>query len=287
MKKYYHFAGLDIQIDIPDDKMYENERWLGEFASTMADDAHCFRFHIADTLETPKGECVFQDGSLIIYKHAQGHIRYIGTVKNGWNQAYMRAEHCGRDHAVQLLNTRFTRQVSVNTVMNALAVEHLVAGNGGFVSHCSYIERKGKAILFTAPSGTGKSTQADLWNQLRETEIVNGDRAVVRIVDGEVIAEGIPFAGSSKYCKNRSLPLQAIVYLAQAPETTIRRMKGYEAFKRIWEGVSVNTWDPEDMALVSSAVEKTAKSVPVYYMPCTPDESAVIALERSLSEIGE
>ena len=52
----------------------------------------------------------------------------------------------------------------------------------------------------------------------------------------------------------------------------------------MWEGCSVNTWDREDMELVSEAVTKTVTTVPVYYLPCTPDRSAVIALEQALKE---
>ena len=99
------------------------------------------------------------------------------------------------------------------------------------------------------------------------------------------MAEGIPFAGSSTYCKNRSLPIEAIVHLGQAPVTTIRRMRGYESFCRIWEGVSVNTWDKEDVELVSDVVQKVAEQIPVFHMPCTPDESAVIVLEQELRKL--
>ena len=80
------------------------------------------------------------------------------------------------------------------------------------------------------------------------------------------------------------LPLEAIVYLGQAPVTTIRRMRGYEAFSRIWEGVSVNTWDKTDMELVSHVVQRIAQQVPVFHMPCTPDESAVDVLEQELKK---
>ena len=99
------------------------------------------------------------------------------------------------------------------------------------------------------------------------------------------MAEGIPFAGSSPYCKNRRLPIRAIVYLGQAKETSIRILQGYEAFSKIWEGVSVNTWDKEDVELVSGAVQEVARQVSIFHMPCTPDESAVIALEDALRKL--
>ena len=95
-------------------------------------------------------------------------------------------------------------------------------------------------------------------------------------------AEGIPFSGSSQICENCSLPLKAIVYLSQAPETTICPLTGVRAFARIWEGVSVNIWDKEDVEQVSATVQQVLERVPVYHLACTPDESAVSALEQML-----
>ena len=222
-----------------------------------------------------------------IYRQGELETRYVGYGMDTWKKAYMRVESNGKDHRIQYLADWFSEKISVKSVLNCLGTEHLVARADGYVFHCSYISRDGKAILFTAPSETGKSTQADLWHTHRGAQIVNGDRAVVRLADGQVIASGIPFAGSSSHCENQELPVQAIVYLAQAPETTISKLRGYQAFSRIWEGISVNTWDAKDMELVSRAVQITATQVPVFYMPCTPDESAVIALEQALRELEE
>ena len=104
----------------------------------------------------------------------------------------------------------------------------------------------------------------------------------MRLINGKLYAAGIPFAGSSTYCKNETLPIAAIVYLGQAPVTSIHRLKGYQAFAKVWEGVSINTWDKDDMEKVTALVKNIVETVPVFYMPCKPDESAVIALEKAL-----
>ena len=284
MEKCYQFAGVNITVDIPDEKMYPNDRALTAFRSEEAKRAHRFTFEFVDSLQPPKGDLAAQVPEFRLYRENDWSVRYVGSTAQTWEGAYMRAAHRDREHSVQLLASRFPGAVGVKTVLGALSAEHLIARNGGYLFHCSYIEHEGEAILFTAPSGTGKSTQADLWHSHRDARIINGDRAAVRVVDGVPYACGIPFAGSSSYCENVTLPLKAIVYLAQAPETTIRRLRGYQAFRRVWEGCSVNTWDPEDMQLVSDAVSRTVAAVPVFYLPCTPDRSAVIALEQALKE---
>ena len=66
--------------------------------------------------------------------------------------------------------------------------------------------------------------------------------------------------------------------------TSIRRLRGFEAFSRIWEGITVNTWNRKDMELASDIVSRIAGTVPVYHMPCTPDEAAVKVLEDALKK---
>ena len=285
--KNYSFAGVEYQISMPENIMYTDERFLAHFAVESTEKPHIFNFNYCEELSPPMGQCVTAKPGFRVYSENNTYVRYIGSVEKNWGNAYIRAEHNGRTHNIQLKKSQFTDRVGTHTVLSALAVEHLIVQAGGVVFHCSYIEHNGKAILFTAPSETGKSTQADLWNKYREARIINGDRAAIRNVDGKIYACGIPFAGSSKYCINKTLPLEAIVYLAQAPITSIRKMRGYEAFSKIWEGISVNTWDKEDMEKVSTLVKQVAEKIPVYYMPCTPDENSVIALEKALEGLYE
>ena len=282
MEKVYCYAGVELAVRIPDDRMYEDDRHLAPFRVEDVKDPHVFEFDLADALPEPEGTEIANTPGFRVYRQGDVRIRYIGTVSGGWENAYIRAEHREKNHSVQLKASQFPGRIGVKTVLNSMEGEHLVAQNHGFIFHCAYIDCGGKAILFTAPSETGKSTQAELWREYRGAGIINGDRAAVRLVDGQLLAEGIPFAGSSQYCKNRSLPIAAIVYLGQATKTSIRKVQGYEAFSKIWEGVSVNTWDKEDMELVSEVVQAVACQIPMFHLPCTPDESAVIALEEAL-----
>lgn len=279
MEKYYRFAGVELLIDLPDEKLYTDEHTLAPFRVDAVSDPHRFRFEMVDTLAMPEGEPVGGTDRFRVYREADCQVRYFGAMEIGVEKAYARAEHRGKEHRITLVERRFPEQVGSGIVMNCLAAEHLVAQANGFVLHSSYIDYQGRGILFTAPSGTGKSTQAALWESLRGAEIINGDRSAVRYVDGAAVACGIPFAGSSGICKNRTLPLAAIVYLSQAKETSIRKLGGFSAFRAIWEGCSVNTWDETDMAAVSETVQNVARSVPVFHLACTPDESAVAALE--------
>ena len=282
MKRYYKFAGVELEISVPDQYQYREDSNLEAFRTEQVTDPHRFSFELVDELDPPRGELLVKMPGFLVFEEGESVSRYIGSVEGGWEYAYIRAWHCGKEHKVQVKTAESRDAIFGKTVLTTIAAEHLIAQSDGFVFHCSYINHNGKAILFTAPSETGKSTQADLWHNLRDSVIINGDRAAVRLVDGELRAEGIPFSGSSKFCVDSSLPIEAIVYLAQAPSTTIRRLRGYQAFVRIWEGIFVNTWDRGDLDRVSALAEKVAGAVPIYYLACTQDESAVIALEQVL-----
>lgn len=284
MEKYYRFAGIELAVSIPDERMYEDDRQLAPFRVESVQNPHRFTFEVMEDLPEPVGAEIVMTPGFRIYRHGSGTVRYIGPVDKGWGNAYIRAEHQAMAHSVQLKASQFPNLVGMKTVLNSMEAEHLVLQNGGVIFHSSYIDWNGRAILFTAPSETGKTTQAELWRELRGAQIINGDRSALRILNGNAYAAGIPFSGSSIYCKNKTLPLAAVVYLQQAPITSIRRLWGVEAFCRIWEGCSVNTWDKEDVQRSSSLVERVVQQVPVYLLACTPDESAVLALEQVLKD---
>ena len=111
---------------------------------------------------------------------------------------------------------------------------------------------------------------------------INNEKYLVRKVNEALFAEGIPYSGSSKDCNNKKVPLKAIVYLGQDKKNSIIELSGYEAFAHIWEGVSVNSWNSKDVEIVSDVIVDISKTIPIYYMKCTPDESAVCLLEEKL-----
>lgn len=284
MEKYYSFAGIELCVAIPDEKMYTDDRHLTAFRVDVADDPHRYTFTLVELLTPPQGEELFADGGCRAYREGEAIACYYGSVGHDTTPAYMRVLHEGKGHTVQLCAADLPGRVGVHVVLTALGVEHLVVQQNGVILHASYVLTKDGAILFTAPSGTGKSTQAELWRTLRGAEVVNGDRAVIRWQDGGPMVCGLPFAGSSPYCRRVTAPLRAVVYLGQAPETTITRLGGVSAFRRVWEGLSLRTWDKSDVDRASEMVKKLIETVPVYHLTCLPDESAVIALEQRLQE---
>lgn len=282
MEKYYRFAGIELAVSIPEERMYREDLQLSAFRTDHVTDPHRYLVRVEPALDAPVGvELAGQPGSRV-YAAGDGYVRYHGAVDDGAEGAYCRAAHLGKNHEITLTQSMVPGIVSARLVLNALDVEHLVSAAGGVILHGSCIAWEGRAVVFTAPSGTGKSTQAELWRMHRDARIINGDRVVLLPENGLICAAGLPFSGSSRYCENRILPLAAVVYLRQAPENTIRQLRGAAAFRRIWEGCTVNTWNREDVEAASGMVESLLGSIPVYELACRPDAAAVETLEAEL-----
>ena len=283
MERFYRLAGTVIRVTGPDGQMDCEDSSLKRYECPAQEWNHWLEFFIVEQVSPPEGEQVYAETSKRIYRCEDTHIRYEGTVSSSLDNAYIRIARQGNHSRVEVASRFLAGFITAKLVLNSMEAEHLIVQKRGVLLHASCIRWKDKAILFTAPSGTGKSTQADLWCRLRGAELINGDRAAVMVEDG-IVVRGIPFCGSSGVCKNVDLPLAAVVYLSQAPQTSIERLSGVHAFRRIWEGCSVNVWNREDMAACTQTVSDILAAVPVFHLRCTPDESAVICLEQILDK---
>lgn len=167
-------------------------------------------------------------------------------------------------------------------LMNYLAFEDVLINHQGFILHSSFISWQNNGILFTAPSGTGKSTQADLWKKYEDADIYNGDRTIIRKIDGKYYGFGSPYAGSSGIYRNESAPIKAIVVIEQGPDNVIRRLHGREAFLPLFRETLMNTWNKEYMEKMTDLLMDVACQIPVYHLSCRPDQGAVNTVKNEI-----
>ena len=277
---FYELAGIRYRFLVPKDCPRDTIRSLrGYVAPPGPYDVECV-LSTPEALSPPEGEHCYQSYSLQVFRTPAKEICYHGSSYLTLEGAYLRIERQDRTCQIQLLASAIPMGITDDVILTCMQAVHRITEAGGFLLHASWIQYRGKAILFTGPSGVGKSTQADLWVTHRGAELINGDRAAVFPTDGGVLVRGIPYCGSSRVNKNRTIPLTAVVYLCQAPENSLTRLTGIKSFRHLWEGCSVNLWDQEDIGKATQAVVDTVSNVPVYYLACTPDERAVQLLEK-------
>lgn len=163
-----------------------------------------------------------------------------------------------------------------------LAMETALLEYDCFQLHASVVDWQGRGILFSAPSGTGKSTQAELWRQYAGAEVLNGDRAMIRRENGGYCAYGSPYAGTSGIYTNRFVPISAIVVLSQGPENRLERLAPAAAFSRIYSESTVPSWNEAFVDRFSMLLVDLVGQIPVYHLSCRPDADAVETLRRAL-----
>lgn len=279
--RWLELAGIRIRVE-SDGVLSGDTGILSDFLTTEGPVSHQFWAETVERVEACSGIEVYTNAGLRVFRSGDTVFRYIGEVASDPTNAYIRVTRRGREIWGQYKSSELREGITSKLLLNALDLPHMLTGHNGILIHASFIEHDGKAILFTAPSETGKSTQAQLWCDHMGTKLMNGDRAAVRIVDGQVWACGVPFSGSSSVRENVKMPLAAIVYLSQAPENSIARLRGAQAFRRVWEGCTVNVWDREDVELATETVSAVISRVPVYHLSCTPDIRAVELLNDAL-----
>ena len=158
----------------------------------------------------------------------------------------------------------------------------ILLSKGALHLHCSNILYHGKAILFTGPSGIGKTTQAELWRDYEDGLIVNGDAALIRKVDGVWTAFGTPIHGSSPYCENRQAPIVALIRLDQGEENVLEPVGGYEALTTCLPEFYHPKLDSETEEIFWHTIDEFFSEIPVYHLTCRPDREAVELVKNKL-----
>lgn len=286
MTRYYRFADLTFRITGDAAQMYREEGVLAPFRVEDSPWDHSVCFEVVDCLPLPEGECVYQGPRIQVFRQGDTQLSCRGDTALLPEGAHTHIIRRGNQTLVRILEREVPKGIQPRLVLNTLEAEHHIVARGGFLLHASFIRWEDRAILFTAPSGTGKSTQAELWRKYRGAEVINGDRAAVTLENGRVMAHGIPYCGTSGICGQAKLQVVAIVYLRQGPENRIEPLTGLRAFRRLWEGCSVQLWEEADVARCSRTVTEAIQRVDVVHLTCTPEEKAVQVLEAYLEEIG-
>lgn len=148
--------------------------------------------------------------------------------------------------------------------------------------HSSLINFRGRGLMFLGPSGIGKTTQAELWNNYRDALIINGDIVFVQETPEAFLGWGTPWHGSSPYCENTSVPLKAMIVLKQASENSIRELTGFEKVTAVSNNVFYPTWLENGMELCLETLDHLLSRIPVYELSCRPDEEAVKLTEETI-----
>ncbi|MBE6984777.1 MAG: hypothetical protein E7434_04035 [Ruminococcaceae bacterium] len=150
-----------------------------------------------------------------------------------------------------------------------------------FLFHGSVIAVDGEAYLFTAKSGTGKSTHTALWRDMfgERAVMVNDDKPLLEIKEDKVIVHGSPWNGKHGLGENISVPLKALCVLERGEKNMIERIDATSALPLLLQQTNRMS-DPSKLMKTLGLVDKLMKLVPIYRLKCNMDpEAAKVAYE--------
>lgn len=147
---------------------------------------------------------------------------------------------------------------------------------GQTVLHSAAASYKGQAMLFSAPSETGKSTHTSLWKKYYGDDVVlfNDDTPVILEKDNKFFACGTPWSGKTEINENKYFPLKAIVFLKQGAENEIRKLSTIEAVVKLLNETKKPVFESlmdKHMEIISNIIKKT----PIYELTCNISKEAV------------
>ncbi len=162
---------------------------------------------------------------------------------------------------------------------------YLLDCGDGIVFHSSAIMVDGNAYLFTAPSGTGKSTHARLWRELLgdRAVMVNDDKPIIRYKNGEFIVYGTPWTGKHGLGSNISAKVKAICKIYQSEDNKIRKATSKEMLLTILEQ-TIRPTELSKMTNLMDMIEKMLEKIDKYRLGCNMDISAAELSYNTMSK---
>jgi hypothetical protein len=153
---------------------------------------------------------------------------------------------------------------------------------GGLMIHAVSVLDGGQALLFSGPSGMGKSTQAALWQTHCDVIAVNGDNADLLFREGVLYTTGSPWSGSSRIYTELAAPVRAVVFLEQAKEDAIIPLTGAAVLPYLLPRAFVPHYSRELMERAVHNMEHIIQSTRFFLLRNTATAESVRVLQEAL-----
>lgn len=216
------------------------------------------------------------------YKYTKEFCR--GYESDGEPQFSVEATESQLDAEAEVSEGNVTRGYLESVVLYRNIAEKLPE-YGGTVFHGAVIALDGVAYLVTAKSGVGKTTHLGLWLSEfgSDVHILNGDKPILRVIDGVVYACGTPWRGKEFYGVNEMLPLGGIAFLSRAAENSAKRVAPSEVLNEFITQSYVPK-NPIGARLGLITLNKILTSTPLYRLFVNMEPEAAHVARRAFTE---
>lgn len=237
-----------------------------------------------DNIGIPSGKSITND-ILEWYIVNEGFYRYQLLKRDEVNSEILVSLKANEDWSDILLEVNFFDDFTVefiNIVLLEVVFRNRLIFHNGLVIHSSCIEFEGEAITFAAPSGTGKSTHARIWQETYDVKVINDDHPAVRIMDGKPVIFGTPWAGENQLFYNKSSALKGIVILEQGPFNKIWRLDHKDIIRELVPRCFLPYYCNDLVQRAARIFNNMIDEAIVYKLICKPEPEAVMLVKEMI-----
>lgn len=155
---------------------------------------------------------------------------------------------------------------------------------GGFQLHASAVVLDGRAYLFSAPGGVGKSTHTEKWCRLFGAEYLNDDKPVLRAMEDGWMAWGTPWSGKHDLSSPRGAKLGGIAWLQRGEENTIERLEPEDAVPLIMSQC-LHRLNAAQMDTQLKLLDRLLREVPIWRLTCRNEDGAAVLSWENMTEV--
>lgn len=156
----------------------------------------------------------------------------------------------------------------------------------GLLLHGSVIECRGRGIAFLARSGVGKTTHTMLWKQVYgdNMRIINGDKPIVRFLEGTPYAYGTPWAGKENFQCNARVPLTDLCIIERSAENAVVQIPAEECLNAVMQQILIPS-EPMMAIKTLQLLDRLLSACRIWVIRCNiSDAAAILAHDTILGE---
>lgn len=161
---------------------------------------------------------------------------------------------------------------------------YLAALHGKYALHSASNYYQEKAWLYSASSGTGKTTHVKLWEKLYAVPVLNGDLNLLGMEKDEVFVYGIPWCGTSGVYTTKKYPLGGIILLKRGTENRVCKLPQDERQLYTAQRMISPAWTEKQVDDSLLFAEKLSDRIPIRRLYCTQEPSAAAVMKEYIDK---
>ena len=197
-------------------------------------------------------------------------------------------EKSAREAALEGLPVREYDDAYLETIAIQRKLAEALFAHDTLLFHGSVVAVDGAAYLFTAKSGTGKSTHTRLWREVfgKRAVMINDDKPFLHVGEVGVTVFGSPWNGKHRLGSNIRVPLKAVCILERGAENVIRQIPANEALPMLLQQSS-RPGDGSKMGKYLTMIDRLTRKAAFYRLQCNMEPQAAQVAYGAMSQMGK